>query len=214
MRWDNYIKEKKRKEFEESIKNSEKMEPELKEALLNFDKPENDTEPNTKSSSHKKEDANIKNENIEENKYTSEELKTRLQGLLKFKTICDIEGYTKLPDRILYPLIQSNLNPATKMICLYLFKRTWGYQNKKSSKLSYQDIIEATNLSKSVVSKSMKKLENHHIISLEKIKGTNQMHVYFEINVWKWRSKNNIFKKGIDYFLKIKSAKIAKKVFQ
>lgn len=76
----------------------------------------------------------------------------------------DIEdGYTKISNLILEVLAIADLTGVQKSICLFLFRRTYGW-DKKEDRISLKEFAHATGSSKSYVSKQLKELINQKVV--------------------------------------------------
>ncbi|MBM7623657.1 replication protein [Sporohalobacter salinus] len=73
------------------------------------------------------------------------------------------DGYTKISNLILESLAMAKLTGVQKGLCMFLFRRTYGW-GKKEDEISLKEFAQATNSSKSYVSKQLKKLVNKQVI--------------------------------------------------
>ena len=80
------------------------------------------------------------------------------------KLKADIEdGYTKISNLILEVLAIADLTGVQKSICLFLFRRTYGW-DKKEDRISLKEFAQATGSSKSYVSRQLKELIKNKVI--------------------------------------------------
>lgn len=80
------------------------------------------------------------------------------------KLKADIEdGYTKISNLILEVLALAKMTGVQKGLCMFLFRRTYGW-GQKEDEISLKEFAKATDSSKSYVSKQLKKLIKKKII--------------------------------------------------
>jgi len=72
-------------------------------------------------------------------------------------------GHTKIANEILERLMKLHLSPNQWRVLLYIIRKTYGYQ-KKADYISNSQVVQATGLCKSVVSRSVNNLEDMNII--------------------------------------------------
>jgi len=89
------------------------------------------------------------------------------------------DGFTKVANELLEAIIKQNI-PGEQMKCLlYIMRMVYGYQGRKSCKLTLGNFVDSTGLSKPNVCRSLKALHSRKLIV---IKDDNKQNKTYRIN--------------------------------
>ena len=73
--------------------------------------------------------------------------------------------FTRIINKTLDDLIGAKMNGVEYTVCLFIVRKTWGF-NKKQDEISISQIVKATNKSRQAVQKALKKLQLGNKITL------------------------------------------------
>lgn len=96
----------------------------------------------------------------------------------RFKADID-DGYTKIADLLLEALAMAKLNGVQKGICLFIWRRTYGW-GIKEDRIPLKDFARACGTSASYISKQLKDLEKKRVIL--RVEGNQGKASVFSIN--------------------------------
>lgn len=76
-------------------------------------------------------------------------------------------GYTRIANELLEGLARQNLSPYESRVLFAVLRKTYGY-NKKVDKISLSQLDDITKIGRVAVSKSIKKLEEKHVLLVDR----------------------------------------------
>ena len=71
------------------------------------------------------------------------------------------DGYTRIANEILEKLSNTYLSPYEWQVLMFIFRKTYGF-GKKADWIANSQLVEATGIHKSHISRTLKKLKERH----------------------------------------------------
>jgi phage replication O-like protein O len=107
------------------------------------------------------------------------------------------DGNTGINNEVLMHLIRAGLNGTELSICLYILRKTWGY-NKKSDEISLSQFMDAVPATKPSICKALSNLQLVKIIKLVKKgkskKSSNEWEFCKDYDTWQLVKKSKLVK--------------------